>query len=99
MPDDLLLVLVSSGTAALASVIGGLLALGHRSSTLITSLAFGFASGALVGTVSLEMLPTALGLGTLTIVVVGFAAGMLGLYVFDLIVHGGRIVGEHADQR
>lgn len=99
MPDELLVVVVSSGAAAVASVVGGLLALMHRSSTLVTSLAFGFASGALAGTVTLEMLPTALGLGTLATVVTGFAIGTIGLYVFDLVVHGGWIVGEHADQR
>lgn len=99
MPDELLLVLVSSGAAAVASVVGGLIALMHRSSTLVTSLAFGFASGALAGTVTLEMIPTALGLGSVTIVVVGFVAGMIALYAFDLLIHGGRIVGEHADQR
>lgn len=99
MPDELFLVLVSSGAAAVASVVGGLIALMHRSSSLVTSLAFGFASGALAGTVTLEMIPTALGLGTLTIVVVGFVAGMIALYAFDLLIHGGRIVGEHADQR
>jgi ZIP family zinc transporter len=99
MSDELLTVLISSGAAAVASVVGGLIALMHRTSTLVTSLAFGFASGALAGTVTLEMIPTALRLGTLPIVVVGFVAGMIGLYAFDLLVHGGRIVGEHADQR
>jgi ZIP family zinc transporter len=99
MPDQLLLVVVISGAAAIASVLGGLLALWHRTSTLITSLAFGFASGALIGTVSLEMLPTALDLGELSIVVIAFAIGMLALFAFDLVVHGGRILGEHADQR
>jgi ZIP family zinc transporter len=99
MPDELLVVLVSSCLAAIASVVGGLIALWHRSSTLISSLAFGFASGALAGTVTLEMLPTALELGALSIVIGGFAAGMIGLYVFDLFVHGGWLVGEHADQR
>ena len=99
MPDNLLLVVVISGVAAIASVVGGLLALGHRSSTLISSLAFGVASGALIGTVTLEMLPTALESGSLAVVVIGFAGGMLGLFLFDLVVHGGWIVGEHADQR
>jgi ZIP family zinc transporter len=100
MPDDLIVVLVSSGAAAVASVVGGLIALVHRSSTLLSSLAFGFASGALIGTVTLEMVPAALDLATgLPTVVIGFAIGMIGLYVLDLVVHGGWIVGEHADQR
>lgn len=99
MPDDLLLVVTISGVAAVASVVGGLLAIWHRSSTLISSLAFGVASGALIGTVTLEMLPTALESGALAVVAIGFAAGMLSLFLFDLVVHGGWIVGEHADQR
>lgn len=99
MPDDLLVVLAASGAAAIASVGGGLIALWHRRSTLISSLAFGFASGALLGAVTLQMLPTALELGSVATVVVSFAAGMTGLYAFDLFVHGGRIAGEHADQR
>ena len=99
MPDEFVVVLLSSGLAAVASVCGGLIALAHRRSTLVSSISFGFASGALVGTVSLEMLPTALELATLTTVVIGFAGGVAGMYVFDLVVHGGWIVGEHADQR
>jgi ZIP family zinc transporter len=99
MPDELLLVVVTSGVAALASVVGGLIALWHRSSTLISSIAFGVASGALIGTVTFEMLPTAFETGGLAIAIVGFIAGMLGLFVLDLVVHGGYIMGEHADQR
>jgi len=81
VPDELALVVVISGVAAIASVVGGMLALWHRSSSLISSLAFGF------------------DLGQLGVVVVAFAVGMLGLFAFDLVVHGGRILGEHADQR
>ena len=99
MPDEFLLVVVVSGAAAIASVVGGLLALWHRTSTLITSIAFGFAAGALIGTISMEMLPTAIDLGDLRLVVVAFAIGMLALFAFDLVVHGGWIFGEHADQR
>jgi ZIP family zinc transporter len=100
MPDELIVILVSSGVAAVASVVGGVLALVHRASTLLSSLAFGFASGALIGTVTLEMVPAALDLAAgLSTVVVGLAVGMIGLYTFDLIIHGGWIVGEHADQR
>ncbi len=99
MPDDLLLVVITSGVAAAASVVGGLFALWHRSSTLVSSLAFGVASGALIGTVTLEMLPTALDSGGLAVAFIGFAVGMLSLFALDLVVHGGLIMGEHADQR
>ena len=99
MPDDLSLVVMTSGIAAVASVVGGLLALWHRSSTLISSLAFGVASGALIGTVTLEMLPTALESGGLAVAFIGFAVGMLSLFALDMVVHGGLMMGEHADQR
>jgi ZIP family zinc transporter len=99
MPDDLLLVVITSGVAAVASVVGGLLALWHRSSTLVSSLAFGVAGGALIGTVTLEMLPTALRSGGPALAFIGFAVGMLSLFALDLVVHGGLIMGEHADQR
>jgi zinc transporter, ZIP family len=99
MPDQLILVVVISGVAAVASVVGGLLALWHRSSTLISSMAFGVASGALIGAVTLEMLPTALESGGLVVAFIGFAVGMLGLFAFDMVVHGGLMMGEHADQR
>ena len=99
MPDELLVVALTSGVAAAASIVGGLFALWHRTSTLISSLAFGVASGALIGTVTLEMLPAALESGGLTVASIGFTAGMLGLFLLDLIVHGGLIMGEHADQR
>lgn len=99
VPDELLVVALTSGVAAAASVVGGLFALWHRTSTLISSLAFGVASGALIGTVTLEMLPTALESGGLTVASIGFTAGMLGLFLLDLVVHGGLIMGEHADQR
>jgi ZIP family zinc transporter len=99
MPDQLLLVVVISGVAAVASVVGGLLALWHRSSTLISSLAFGVASGALIGTVTLEMLPRALESGGLVVAFIGFTVGMLSLFALDMVVHGGLMMGEHADQR
>jgi zinc transporter, ZIP family len=99
MPDQLLLVVVISGVAAVASVVGGLLALWHRSSTLISSLAFGVASGALIGTVTLEMLPRALESGGLAVAFIGFTVGMLSLFALDMVVHGGLMMGEHADQR
>jgi ZIP family zinc transporter len=99
MAADLAVVVAIAGVAGVASVAGGLLALRHRTSTLISSVGFGIASGALVGSVTLEMLPAALELGTLPTVVCGFAVGTIALYAFDLSVHGGFIVGERADQR
>jgi ZIP family zinc transporter len=45
------------------------------------------------------MIPTALELGPLATVAAGFVVGVGGLYLFDLAVNGGSLVGEHADQR
>jgi ZIP family zinc transporter len=98
VPTDLLVVLGIAAACGGASIAGGLVALAHRPSTLVMSLAFGFAGGALTGTVTLELLPRALSLAPLPIAVAGFAAGFLGIYVFDLAVHGGHVAGEKAEQ-
>jgi ZIP family zinc transporter len=87
-----------AAVAALASVAGGAFAMLHRPSTLVMSTVFGFAGGALIGTLTLSMLPQALRLATLPAVVLGFGLGFLAVYGFDLLVHGGIVAGEHADQ-
>lgn len=99
MPEGLGAVLLLAGAPAIAALVGGWLALHHRPSTLVSSVAYGFAGGAMLGTVGLEMVPHALdaaGLGaTVGLLVLGF----LVIYTFDLLMHGGRIAGEHAQQR
>jgi ZIP family zinc transporter len=92
------LVLIA-GVAAGASMLGGVLALVHRTSTLAMSVAFGFAGGALIGTLTLQMIPHALQLGSIALVLGAFAAGFAAVYAFDLLVHGGQLAGEHAEQR
>ena len=84
MPADLLLILAVAGSAAVASPLGGLLALWRRPTTLFMSLALGFASGVLLATISFEMLPAALELSSLAIAVAGFIAGFAAVYGFDL---------------
>lgn len=75
------------------------MALRLRYSSLVASIGFGFAGGALVGTITLEMIPRALELGSPGLVAGGFACGFLAVYAFDLWMHRGRIAGWRAEQR
>lgn len=94
----MLIILATAGAAALASVVGGLLALWRQPTTLFMSLILGFTSGVLIATISFEMLPQALALGSLAVVAAGFAAGFSTIYAWDLFVHRGAIAGEQAEQ-
>jgi ZIP family zinc transporter len=95
---DLGNLLVFAGIPALASLVGGVLALLYRPSTLIASIIFGFAGGGLIGTVAFEMLPRGVELTGLGGTVVSFGIGFVAVYLFDLIVHRGVVAGEHASQ-
>lgn len=99
MPTGLLSVLLVAAAAGLASVVGGLLALWQRPTTLFSSLALGFASGALLATITLEMIPRALELGSPAVVSTGFALGFIAMYGLDLFVHRGAVAGELAEER
>jgi zinc transporter, ZIP family len=96
--ENYLLILAVAGLAAVASPIGGLLALWHKPSSLFMSLALGFAGGVLMGTISFEMIPQALSLSSLTLTVAGFVLGFLAVYGFDLFIHSGRVAGPKAEQ-
>jgi zinc transporter, ZIP family len=96
--DEIIVLALVAGVPAVASLVGGQLALLHRPGTLIASIAFGLAGGALLGTVALEMLPHALDDSPLLWVVVAFATGFLAVYAFDLYMHRGIVAGEHAEQ-
>ncbi|HSI80496.1 MAG TPA: hypothetical protein VK919_07585 [Solirubrobacterales bacterium] len=87
-----------AGGAALASILGGLLALVRPPTSLAMSIVFGLASGVLIGAVTLEMLPEALDLASLAEVVAGFAAGFLAIWVFDLYINRWHLAGEQAAQ-
>ena len=91
-------ILATAGAAALASVVGGMLALIRRPTSLAMSVAFGFASGVLIATVTLEMLPKALELTSLGATAGGFTAGFLAIWLFDLFINRWRLAGEHAAQ-
>jgi ZIP family zinc transporter len=88
-----------SGAAALASVMGGLLALWQRPTTLFMSTSLGFTSGVLIATIAFEMIPQAIDFGSVAIAVLGFAAGFAAIYGLDLFVHRGRLAGVEAQQR
>ena len=96
---DLSLILAIAGSAAIASPLGGLIALWRKPTTLFMSVALGFASGVLLATISFEMLPKSLELGSPTIAVGGFAAGFLAIYAFDLFIHRGRLAGKESEKR
>jgi ZIP family zinc transporter len=91
-------ILPIAGAAALASVLGGLLALIRRPTSLAMSIAFGFASGVLISTVTLEMVPQALELTSLGATAAGFTGGFLAVWMFDLFVNRWQVAGEHAAQ-
>ena len=74
------------------------MALIRKPTSLAMSIAFGFASGVLIATVALEMVPKALELASLGATAGGFAVGFLAIWVFDLFVNRWRVAGEHAAQ-
>lgn len=94
-----LVVFLVAAAAAVASPIGGLIALWRQPTTLLMSIALGFAGGALLATISFEMLPQAMEFASLPVASAGFIAGFLAVYGFDLYVHRGKLVGEKAEQR
>lgn len=84
---------------ALASPLGGAIALWKQPTTLALSIAVGFAAGALLGAFSFEMLPKAAQIASLPVVMSGFIAGVACVYALDLFVHRGASAGEKAAQR
>lgn len=99
MPPGLLTLLGIAAAAALASVLGGAIAVWRRPTTLLMSSSLGLASGVLIGTIAFEMMPKAVELGSPGIVAVGFVFGFGAVYGLDLFVHHGRLAGALSDQR
>jgi len=87
-----------SAAAGLASVLGGVIALIRRPTSLVMSVTFGFASGVLIATVTLEMLPGGIDLSSLGAGAGGFLAGFLAVYLLDLYINRWHLAGEHAAQ-
>lgn len=96
---DFPMLLGIAAAGALASPIGGALALARRPTSFALSLAVGFAAGALLGAFAFEMLPKSVELASLPHAIAGFALGFLVLYGLDLFVHRGASAGDKADQR
>jgi zinc transporter, ZIP family len=90
--------LLPVGLAAAAAVLGTALPLWRKPSTLVSSVALGFAAGVMIGTVSFEMVPEALQLASLLVVALGFAAGFAALYGLELGLNRGKMAGERAEQ-
>ena len=55
--SDFAVILAVAGAAAIASPVGGLLALWRKPTSLLMSLSPGFASGVLLATLSFGMMP------------------------------------------
>lgn len=94
----MLTVVLVAGAAGSASVLGGLLALLRRPSSFVMSIVFGYASGALIGAVTLEMLPQALERVSVLATGAGFGVGFLAIWLFDLFVNRWRLAGREAEQ-
>jgi ZIP family zinc transporter len=85
--------------AGLASPLGGALAIWLRPSSLLLSLAVGFAGGVLLGTFAFEMIPKALELSSVPVAVLGFCLGFGPVYLLDLFVNRWSTAGTEAEQR
>lgn len=91
--------LAIAAAGALASPLGGVLALCRRPTTLALSIAVGFAAGALLGAFAFEMLPRAAEVSSVPVAVAGFAAGFAFVYGLDLFIQRGASAGEKAAER
>lgn len=81
MNNDLLIILGIAAAAAVASPLGGLVAISLRPSSLVLSIAVGFAAGVLMGTFAFEMMPTSMELAGLPLAVAGFLLGLGLVYI------------------
>ncbi|OHV81870.1 ZIP family metal transporter [Ensifer sp. LCM 4579] len=99
MDHDLLMILGVAAAAALASPLGGLAAILIRPSSLVLSIAVGFAAGVLMGTFAFEMMPKSLELASVPLIVTGFLLGLAGVYVLDLYVNRWHMAGNAADEK
>ncbi len=99
MDGQFLVVFSVALAAALASPLGGAIAIFVRPSSLFLSIAVGLAGGVLLGTFAFEMVPKALELSPLAAVVGAFAVGFALVYGLDLYINRGALAGSRAEQR
>lgn len=93
MCNDLLIILGVASAAAVASPLGGMAAMALRPSSLVLSVAVGFAAGVLMGTFAFEMMPTSVKLAGLALAVAGFLLGLALVYILDLYVNRWKMAG------
>jgi ZIP family zinc transporter len=84
--------------AAIASPLGGLVSLWRAPSTLFTSVAVGYAGGVLLGSISAEMMPKAVAMGSIAAAIAGFLIGVAAIFALDLFIHRGKLAGAKADE-
>lgn len=96
---DVVTLLAIASAGAIASPLGGAVAVVKRPTTLALSVSVGFASGALIGTFAFEMLPKAAETASLATVIGGFIIGFAFVYALDMFVEHGASAGEKAVQR
>ena len=99
MASEFATLLAIALAGAVASPLGGAIAVWKKPTTLLLSISVGFAAGALFGTFAFEMLPKAAAIGTVWIAIAGFAAGFALVYLLDLFVHRGVSAGPKAEQQ
>lgn len=99
MGDQWPLVLAIAAGAALASPLGGAVAILLEPGTLLLSIFVGFAGGVLMGTFAFEMMPKALEQSSLMVATAGFVLGFAAVYGLDFYVHRGVLAGPSAAQK
>ncbi|WEX73963.1 ZIP family metal transporter [Sinorhizobium numidicum] len=99
MDNHFLMILGIASAAALASPLGGYLAIWLRPSSLLLSIGVGFAAGVLIGTIAFEMMPKSLELTPLPLTMAGFALGLALVYLLDLYVNRWQMAGPEAEQK
>lgn len=99
MDGQFLIIFAVAFGAAIASPIGGLIAIFVQPTTLFLSIAVGLAGGVLLGTFAFEMMPKALELSSLPVAIAGFGVGFALVYGLDLYVNRGMLVGDEAEQK
>lgn len=92
-------ILAIAAAAAVASPLGGVIALWRKPTTLFMSLSLGFASGVLLATICFSMLAEARALSSIWAVAAGFTAGFVAVFGFDLFIHRWKLAGKDAEQR
>jgi zinc transporter, ZIP family len=91
---DFFTVVGIAGAAAVASPLGGMIALWVKPHNAFHVGRTRICERVLLGTVAFSMLPEALWLGSLPIAVGGFSTGFLAMYAFDLFIHRGQLAAR-----